>query len=59
MPYNRVMIGSRKIDRTINVHESGSVMKSNVSWIMDRPTEFQSEQLSIMTPKFLRYVNYK
>ena len=33
MPYHRVMVGSRKIDRTINVHEIGSVMRSNVSWI--------------------------
>ena len=33
MPYHRVMVGSRKIDRTINVHETGYVMRSNVSWI--------------------------
>ena len=46
MPYHRVMVGSRKIDRTINVHETGSVMRSNVSWIDH--TEFQSEQLSTL-----------
>ena len=33
MPYHRVMVRSRKIDRTINVHETGSVVRSNVSWI--------------------------
>ena len=36
MPYHRVMVSSRKEDRTINVLETGSVMKSNVSWIYGR-----------------------
>ena len=33
MPYHRVMVCSRKIDRTINVHETGFVVRSYVSWI--------------------------
>ena len=31
--YHRVMVGSSKIERTINVHDTGSVMRNNVSWI--------------------------
>ena len=30
---HEVIVGSGTIDRTINVHETGSVMRSNVSWI--------------------------
>ena len=33
MPNHRELVYYRKIDRTINVHEPGSVVRSNVSWI--------------------------
>ena len=45
MPYHRVMEGSRKIDRTINVQETGSVMRSNVSWI-----DLQSFKVNSLVP---------